>query len=886
MAIQLEPGMRFGSYEIVGRLGSGGMGEVWRATDTELKRDVALKILPQAFVEDADRLARFQREAETLASLNQANIATIHGIERIDGQTAIVMELVAGPTLAERIAEGPIPPAETMDIAVQIAAALEAAHDRGIVHRDLKPANVIVRADGAVKVLDFGIAKPIGPSAASGTPAATPAVTQTGVILGTASYMSPEQARGKFVDQRTDIWAFGCLLFEMLTGQPAFGGEDVMLTLARVLANDTDLDSIPAAISPAVRHTIKLCLEKDPRKRLHHIGDVRLALAGAFESPIPAAAISGGRAPLRRRAIAPAAALMLGALFAGTAVWLVRAPAPGAIDRFVHPLPDGRPFDRPFYNPIAVSRDGRSFVFDLTDGLHLRNLDAEEDYVIPGTEIDLRTPVFSPDGEWVAFVDDQDRLLRIQTRGGVPQEITAGIGQLSGITWASQDTIYFAARLEDEREGIFSVDANGGSPTLVIESDPGEWLATPQLLPDGDTMVYARLTFEGPGIEGNNFSDAQIVAESLSADDEPVLLIERGMHPHYLPTGHLVYFLEGNLYAVELDPDTLGVSPTSRLVASNVFVASEGAAVAMYAVSDNGTLVYEEDDGPALSTAVIVDRDSNEERLSIPACSCSDPVVSPDGERIAYTQVSDFTGESDIHIWSRERGSQRLTYEAGDQSAALWSPDGQSVVYRSEGEGIVSRLVDGPTDEVTVLLPAEEFVAPMAFAPDDALVYSYDTVDRGREIGILSPDRGAQTLLLGGPEHQQHPSLSPSGDWLLFADDIEQGSRIYASPFPDVDRRIEITDGRGAYPQWSRSDSKVYYAANLMLWEAVIIETESGLAVTSREPLFVIRTYFPGGGFRIRPYAVTDDDRFLFFQRVGASDLNVLHIVQNLLGEP
>jgi serine/threonine protein kinase len=302
-------GTRFGPYEVTGEIGAGGMGEVYRATDTNLKRDVAIKVLPAAFAADADRVARFRREAEVLASLNHPNIATIHGLEKADGRTVIVMELVEGPTLAERIAQGPVPPDEALGIALQIADALEAAHGRQIVHRDLKPANVKLKPDGTVKVLDFGISKPIDPKAISGAPAmTTPAMTQTGVILGTAAYMSPEQARGLFVDQRTDIWAFGCLLFEMLTGQPAFGGEDLMATLARVIDRDTDLSSVPRTISPAVRQTIKLEAtdfghsRRSPRAR----GEVRIGAAarwpgGCSRARLAPGAPARGRARARRR---------------------------------------------------------------------------------------------------------------------------------------------------------------------------------------------------------------------------------------------------------------------------------------------------------------------------------------------------------------------------------------------------------------------------------------------------------------------------------------------------------------------------------------------------------------------------------------------------------
>ena len=365
----LSPGSRFGPYEVAGEIGAGGMGVVYRATDTTLDRDVAIKVLPESMASDAERIARFDREAKTLASLNHPNIAQIYGLERSDGTTALVMELVEGPTLADRIERGALPADEALGIAMQIAEALEAAHGQAIVHRDLKPANIKLRPDGTVKVLDFGIAKALEPeNLTSGpqSPMMTTPATMAGVILGTAAYMSPEQAKGKVVDQRTDIWAFGVLLYEMLTGQLAFGAEDVPTTLARVIANETDLDSLPAATSPALRQTLMLCLQKDVRKRVADIRDVRLALEGAFETEVHQTTDAGAVAqPVwSRRLLVPAAALVVRAVLAGFSVWIRMQPEPLSVNRFDYNLPDGRVFRNTGRPVMALSPEGRQFVYN------------------------------------------------------------------------------------------------------------------------------------------------------------------------------------------------------------------------------------------------------------------------------------------------------------------------------------------------------------------------------------------------------------------------------------------------------------------------------------------------------------------------------------------
>ena len=419
--MSISRGTRFGPYEIVEPIGSGGMGEVYRARDTTLGRDVAIKVLPASFSNDAMRVARFEQEARTLAALNQANIAHIYGLERSEGSTGIVMELVDGETLVDRLAQGPIPTSEALRIANQIADALEAAHERAIVHRDLKPANIKIKPDGTVKVLDFGIAKALDPRFLTGPgPAAltTPAVTEAGFILGTAAYMSPEQARGKFVDQRTDIWAFGCVLYEMLTGKPAFLGEDVTSTLARVLEVGANLSALPSGVPPAVRRTLELCLEKDARKRIADMRDVKLALAGTF-------AVGAPMAPPQRRVLTIAASVVAAALLTGAAAWFAKpepTPEPKIVTRFNYALPAGVSFKLPVTSVLGIAPGGESFAFNSGgDGIYVRRMGEIDARVVPGTTGTSVDVVISPDGREIAYFRfPPTQLVKVAIGGGAP----------------------------------------------------------------------------------------------------------------------------------------------------------------------------------------------------------------------------------------------------------------------------------------------------------------------------------------------------------------------------------------------------------------------------------------------------------------------------------
>ncbi len=532
--MSLSPGTKLAHYEIVEPIGKGGMGEVYRARDGKLGRDVAIKVLPDDFAKDEERLRRFQREAKVLASLNHPNIAAIYRLEQSDKTHYLVLELVPGETLAERIARGPIPVEEALEISAKIAEALEEAHEQGIVHRDLKPANIKQTENGKIKVLDYGLAKVFQEETAeadtSMSPTLTRDATRVGVILGTAAYMSPEQAKGKRVDKRTDIFAFGAVLFEMLTGQRAFAGEDVSDTLAAVLRAEPDWNLLPRK-SPAVRQVLRLCLTKDPKQRVRDMGDVRLAMEGAFETEAAteASVAAPAKLALWQR---PLPALILGLMMAGLVVWSVTRPPTSAlrVSRASMDLPQTQTRTNTGRRGVAVSPRGTHVVYVANQQLYLRAIDEMDAKALGGTEGSAPTiPFFSPDGQWIGFYSMRDsQLKKIALTGGAAVTLCE-IGATSGANWGLDDTIVFG-RGDD---GIFQVSAAGGTPELLIpvDAENGERAHGPQILPDGRNVLYTlALT--------NDWNEAQIVVQSLDTRERR-LLIEGGTDARYLPTGHL-----------------------------------------------------------------------------------------------------------------------------------------------------------------------------------------------------------------------------------------------------------------------------------------------------------------------------------------------------------
>ena len=530
--MSLTPGTRLGPYEVTAQLGKGGMGEVYRATDTTLSRQVAIKVLPESLASDTERIARFEREAKTLASLNHPNIAQIYGFEKSSAIHALVMELVEGPTLADRIAQGAIPVDEALPIARQIAEALEAAHEKGIIHRDLKPANIKVRPDGTVKVLDFGLAKALEPAASSPslsqmTTATSPAMTQHGAILGTAAYMSPEQARGHAVDKRTDVWSFGAVLYETLTGRRAFAGGEVSEVLASVLARDPDWTRLPPGLSPVLAGYIKRCLNKDLKQRIPDIATMRLALEGVFDiSVLPATRTRRNAWSLGGLSFTVLAAVAVTAVVAGLAVWNNTGPVDvPVVTRLQMPLPAGQDFYFNGRHIVAISPSGDRVAFTAGPGLWLRSLDQLQARQIPGTELEGRSPFFSPDGQSLAYYAAGE-LRRVSVTGGAPVTLAKTVNPW-GANWGDDDRIVYG----QGPEGIWRIPAQGGTPERIIAVGEGELAHGTQLLPGGEWVLF---TLRPRGV--GSWNRAQIVIQSLSTG-ERIVLVDGGRDARYLPTG-------------------------------------------------------------------------------------------------------------------------------------------------------------------------------------------------------------------------------------------------------------------------------------------------------------------------------------------------------------
>ena len=755
--MSLTVGDRLGHYDVTALIGEGGMGQVYRATDTQLGRDVALKILPDAFAADPDRLARFQREAQVLASLNHPNIAQIHGIEKSEDTRALVLELVEGPTLADRIAQGPIPIDEALPIAKQIAEALEAAHEAGVIHRDLKPANIKVRADGTVKVLDFGLAKMLAADAPSqDLPAAstmTAIETRDGVILGTAAYMSPEQARGQPLDRRTDIWAFGCVLYEMLAGRGAFGGDTLSDTIANVLERQPPWEGLPARTPAVIRKLLRRCLDKDPRERLHDVADARLEITEARRAPAADTGEATALPTLRvwQRPVPLAAGVVALLVVAGVTIWNVarlELPPARPLTRSVITLPPGGSVRSiGLMRHVAMSPDGTRIVYGSGRGnmprrLYVRALDQLDATPLRGAQ--GGSPFFSPDGEHVGFLDGQGLTLkRIPVQGGLAVTICEVEGLPLGMSWGPDDVIVFGTT---SPSGLWQVAAGGGAPEPLTRVDSGAVNhAWPHMLPGGRAVLFTIITgasatgaTSGSGATRPVASErAQIAVVDLSTGEHTVL-VEEGTSPQYSPTGHIVYGLNGTLWAVDFNSDRLARTTTPMPVLEEVNTKASGAV--NVGLSQDGSLVYlpgkvtDPYDRP--HRFVWVDREGREEPVAAEARSYQDFSLSPNGAQVAVSV------EGDVWMYDLTSGrGTRLTFGLGNVGFPRWTPDGRRVAF---GPPLSWTAADG-TGEPVVLMDRS---APNAFTRDAAaLIFREAGEGQFSGLGMLSlgGDRASKT---------------------------------------------------------------------------------------------------------------------------------------------
>jgi dipeptidyl aminopeptidase/acylaminoacyl peptidase len=852
----LRSGISIGPFEILDKLGAGGMGEVWRARDSRLGRDVAIKALPTEFALDSDRLARFEREAKVLASLNHGNIAAIYGLEQPDSQQFLVLELVEGETLAQRIARGALPVDEALRLAIQIADAIEAAHEKDIIHRDLKPANIKVTPDGKVKVLDFGLAKAFegagsGPNV-SNSPTLSLAATAQGVILGTAAYMSPEQARGQIVDRRTDIWAFGCVVYEMLAGRHAFRGDHVSDILASVLAREPEYSDLPASLSPRLRDALRRCFEKNPKRRWQAIGDLRVELEQVLADPTAGLATAPARANGRLIALAAAVA----ALVAAPAGWFLRPqPAPSArpIARFEHVIPAVQTqFRNTGRNILAVSPDGRHFAYNGIAGTYLRSLDTPAARLVPGTELMGSNPVFSPDGEWIAsWSASVDAIQKIAITGGASVTIAASAQPLS-IWWGPDGNLLVA-----DLEGIKRVSANGGPLTLLIDGKNQSTFGSPTLLPDGKTILYSRIDSSG----ADRWDQGEIVAQQPGG--APKVVLRGGSDAMYVPTGHLVYANGNVLYAVPFDLTTLAATGSPVPVVPGVQRTTGAVAPsANYGITTQGTLIYLAQYANAAgqdTTLSVADRAGLVRPLAMPKAAYRNPRVSPDGRQIAVETVA-ADGQGSIWIYDLKGSAaiRRLTQD-GDSTRPVWSPDGKRIAYaanHAKPQGIFWQLADGSglPERLTATSDPLHQDYPESFSRDGkVLSFARVKPPLGQNAWSLWTLRldGERTpaLFFDLPDSNEFGSaFSPDGKWIAYASNAAPNGgaptafAIYLQPYPPTGVKYQISQTGGAWPIWASSGHELIYrlsgtAAGGQRFQTVAVTTDPVPTFTAEQTL-------------------------------------------------
>ena len=848
-------GRRIGAFEILSLLGKGGMGEVWRARDTKLRREVAIKTLPEEFAQDEERLARFEREATLLASLNHPNIAAIYGLEEENGTRFLVLELVEGDTLADRLKRGAIPVEESLKLALQTAEALEAAHEKGVIHRDLKPGNVKVTPDGNVKVLDFGLAKAVsGKSRGADLSTQTVLRTREGVIQGTPVYMSPQHVRGEVVDKRTDIWAFGCVLYEMLTGRRSFSGETLSDIVAKILESEPNWNSLPANIHPKIRELLERCLDREVKTRWHDIADARVDIQKVLADPQGVIVRPAVAAPAAARSVMPLiGTAVAGAVLAVAATLILQQePASPPVVRFSHSLSEGLAFDAAGRILIDVSPDGSTIVYVDNGELWLRNISSENAHPVLGTQEGPQISMFSPDGQSIAYWAN-NQLKTIQVTGGAPMPL-CDASLPTGLDWTNQ-TIYFGQGLT-----IMAVSSNGGTPELIVQDG-----LDPLMLPGDKVLIFNRESTEAP-------SGRQIWAQELETGKQ-TLLVEDGRARGYAPTGHLIYNnLASTMLAVPFDAQNLEVSGGSVPVIENVGQ--------HFDLSENGTAVYLPRAAQP-KDLVWVDREGREETLTAEPGDYNFPVLSPDGSMVSYVSGDD--------VWTHdiEAGVPRQeTFSAGLDGLPHWNPDGDLLSFSSgmtEARDIFVKRVD-PRGEPVRLLDRARPQFATSWSPDGRWLafHEYEQGTSGlQDIFTLSLDDGEVSGFASTGADERGAMFSPNGEWIAYVSDEQGDTEVYVMPFPaDPGQKVRVSYGGGSAPLWGVEGDELFYRDRTS-----VVRVEIGQdGMPGRSQGLFPDIYRRIGNGNVTDYDI-DGSRFLMVKNSQTAAPRQIHVILNWFEE-